>query len=269
MCCNVLIMKFIYFCTSIFENKMNKLFLIVASTFLLSSSFYPKPNKALKSILPIKNIEAKAKPTETNITSSTELYKSIAFDPEHQLNSDVFEKAYLGFKNLQKAGKLDVNSHIISICDFSMSSNTKRLWVIDLNEKKVLFNSLVAHGKNTGEEYATQFSNTESSNQSSLGFYITESTYNGDNGYSLKLQGMDKGFNDAAMQRSIVMHGADYVSEDFAAQHQRIGRSWGCPAVPRAVAESIINTIKDKTCLFIYFPANTYLSSSEWLKKEI
>jgi len=94
-----------------------------------------------------------------------------------------------------------------------------------------LFNSLVAHGKNTGEEFARKFSNTESSLQSSLGFYVTESTYNGSNGFSLKLHGMDKGFNDRALQRAIVMHGADYVSEDFIKFQRRIGRSWGCPAV--------------------------------------
>jgi hypothetical protein len=245
---------------------MNKLFLFIASTFLLSSSFYPKPEKDVKLVSTIKKTEVKAISTENKTLTSTELYKAIAFEPNHELNIEVFEKAYQGFKNLQKAGKLDADSHILSVCDFSKSSNTKRLWVIDLNEKKVLFNSLVAHGKNTGEEFATQFSNTESSYQSSLGFYVTENTYNGDNGYSLKLQGMDKGFNDAAMQRAIVMHGADYVNESFAAQHQRIGRSWGCPAVPKELAASIINTIKDKTCLFIYFPANSYLSSSEWLK---
>jgi len=129
----------------------------------------------------------------------------------------------------------------------------------------VLFNSLVAHGKNTGEEFATNFSNTESSLQSSLGFYITENTYEGENGYSLRLEGMDSGFNDAAMQRSIVMHGADYVSEDFAAQHQRIGRSWGCPAVPRALAAPIIDTVKGQSCLFIYYPDQNYLSQSKWL----
>lgn len=245
---------------------MNKLFLFIASTFLLSSSFYPKPEKKVELISTIKKVEVKAIPTENKTLTSAELYNTIAFDPNHQLNLNVFEKAYQGFINLQKAGKLNADSHILSVCDFSMSSNTKRLWIIDLNEKKVLFNSLVAHGKNTGEEFATQFSNIESSYQSSLGFYVTENTYNGDNGYSLKLHGMDKGFNDLAMQRAIVMHGADYVSERFAAQHQRIGRSWGCPAVPRELAANIINTIKDKTCLFIYYPSDAYLSSSEWLK---
>ena len=109
---------------------------------------------------------------------------------------------------------------------------------------------------------------TESSYQTSLGFYITEGTYQGNNGYSLKLLGMDSGYNDAALKRAIVMHGADYVNENFARSQHRIGRSWGCPAVPRELAEPIINTIKGKNCLFIYYPDHQYLSSSKWLKTD-
>ena len=130
----------------------------------------------------------------------------------------------------------------------------------------MLFNSLVAHGKNTGEEFAHKFSNTESSYQSSLRFYITETTYNGENGYSLKLLGMDNGFNDNALRRAIVMHGAAYVNEDFIKSQHIIGRRWGCPTVPRSLDEPIINTIKGKNCLFIYYPNHQYVSSSEWLK---
>jgi hypothetical protein len=118
----------------------------------------------------------------------------------------------------------------------------------------------------TGDEFAEHFSNNDSSHQSSLGFYVTEETYNGKNGYSLKLIGMDKGFNDAALERAIVMHGADYVSDNFASAHKRIGRSWGCPAISRELAAPIINTIKGKNCLFIYYPDKNYLNSSEWLK---
>ena len=200
-----------------------------------------------------------------NISNVDILYSSLDFNG-NTLNKDVFDKAFLGFENLKKSGKLNPETHLLTVCDFSLSSNSKRLWVIDTNEKKILFNTLVAHGKNTGEEFAEHFSNTESSYASSLGFYITDATYNGDNGYSLRLLGMDKGYNDAALQRAIVMHGADYVSESFAAQHKRIGRSWGCPAIPREVAEPIINTIKEHNVLFIYYPDQNYLSSSEWLK---
>nr|WP_314493091.1 murein L,D-transpeptidase catalytic domain family protein [uncultured Chryseobacterium sp.] len=251
---------------------MKGFYSLLGIVYLISTSFYLSPDRknhteAEKKLNRTETIvDTKSLKTTNSVSSSEELYNSIIFDTDHKLNFDVFSKALLGFENLKKAGKLSEEAHLLTICDFSMSSNTKRLWVIDMNERKVLFNSLVAHGKNTGEEFATNFSNTESSLQSSMGFYVTESTYNGDNGYSLKLLGMDKGFNDAAYRRAVVMHGADYVSEEFAATHKRIGRSWGCPAIPRNLTEPIINTIKGKNCLFIYYPDENYLSSSEWLK---
>lgn len=250
---------------------MKGFYSLLTIVYMVTTSFYLSPKKTIvKNDISTKKIErladTKSEKTTNSASSSEELYKSIAFEPGHELNDDVFFKALTGFENLKKAGLLDQDSHLLTVCDFSMSSNTKRLWVIDMNERKVLFNSLVAHGKNTGEEFATNFSNTESSLQSSLGFYITDATYDGENGYSLRLLGMDKGFNDAAYRRAIVMHGADYVSEDFAAMHKRIGRSWGCPAVPRDLTQPIINTIKGRNLLFIYYPDQNYLSRSEWLK---
>lgn len=249
---------------------MRGLYSVLGVVYMVTTSFYISPEKGN---IKKENINTKIERTETTtsekattVSSSEALYKSITFEVGHELNEEVFFKALTGFENLKKAGLLNQDAHLLTVCDFSMSSNTKRLWVIDTEEKKVLFNSLVAHGKNTGEEFATNFSNTNSSLQSSLGFYITDATYNGDNGYSLRLLGMDKGFNDAAYKRAIVMHGADYVSEDFAAVHKRIGRSWGCPAVPRDLTQPIINTIKGRNCLFIYYPDQNYLSKSEWLK---
>lgn len=252
---------------------MKGFYSVLGIVYMVTTSFYlsPKNENVKNENTNTKKIETaveiKSEKSKNEMSSSEELYNSILFDTDHKLNFDVFSKAILGFNNLKKAGKLDVNAHLLTICDFSMSSNTKRLWVIDMDEKKVLFNSLVAHGKNTGEEFAMNFSNTESSYQSSLGFYVTDATYEGGNGYSLKLLGMDKGYNDAALQRAVVMHGADYVSEEFAATHKRIGRSWGCPAIPRDLTKPIINTIKGKNCLFIYYPDQNYLSSSEWLKE--
>lgn len=251
---------------------MKGFYSVLGIVYLISTSFYLAPKKTdndrnTKSTNKIETIiESKSLKNTNKVSSSEELYQSISFENTNKLQFDVFAKALLGFENLKKAGKLNEEAHLLTICDFSLSSNTKRLWVIDTEQRKVLFNSLVAHGKNTGEEFATNFSNTESSLQSSMGFYITESTYNGDNGYSLKLLGMDRGFNDAAYKRAVVMHGADYVSDEFAAAHKRIGRSWGCPAIPRSLTEPIINTIKGKNCLFIYYPDENYLSSSEWLK---
>lgn len=251
---------------------MKALYSLLGAAYIVTTSFYLSPKKAIeKNEISTKKIVRLAdtkseKSAATAVSSSEELYRSIVFEQGHELNEEVFFKAVTGFENMKKAGLLNGDSHLLTVCDFSMSSNTKRLWVIDMNEKKVLFNSLVAHGKNTGEEFATNFSNTESSLQSSLGFYITDATYDGDNGYSLRLLGMDKGFNDAAYRRAIVMHGADYVSEEFAAMHKRIGRSWGCPAVPRDLTKPIINTIKGRNLLFIYYPDQNYLSKSEWLK---
>ncbi|MFP7656765.1 murein L,D-transpeptidase catalytic domain family protein [Chryseobacterium proteolyticum] len=251
---------------------MKGLYSLLGFAYMVTTSFYISPEKTnLRSeTIGTEKIERVADTKSEKITnavsSSEELYKSIAFAPGHELNEEVFFKALTGFENLKKAGLLSQDSHLLTVCDFSMSSNTNRLWVIDTQEKKVLFNSLVAHGKNTGEEFATNFSNNESSLQSSMGFYITDATYNGDNGYSLRLLGMDKGFNDAAYRRAIVMHGANYVSEEFAAMHKRIGRSWGCPAIPKDLTAPIINTIKGRNCLFIYYPDQNYLSSSEWLK---
>ncbi len=246
---------------------MHKFLLALISVIFFTTSFYRiETNETVKAPVHIKkSIENSSL---KSLSAAEQIYTSLNFENITKLDPEVFDKAYLGFQNLKKAGKLDADAHLLSICDFSLSSTQKRLWVIDLNEKKILYNSLVAHGKNTGEEFAQKFSNTESSYQSSLGFYITETTYNGSNGYSLKLLGMDAGYNDAALQRAIVMHGADYVSEDFIKSQKRIGRSWGCPAVPRALAEPIINTIKGKNCLFVYYPDVDYLSQSKWLKAE-
>lgn len=251
---------------------MRKLLLALSGVFVLTTSYVVKKEnveiatpKMLVSTT-LENDSTTVKTEVTEISSTQNLYDKIDFSSGTTLKFDVFEKALLGFNNLKKAGKIDENTKLLTVCDFSLSSNIKRLWVINTETGEILFNSLVAHGKNTGEEFAVNFSNTESSLKSSLGFYVTDVTYHGENGYSLKLLGVDKGYNDNALQRAVVMHGADYVSDEFAKKHKRIGRSWGCPAVPRDLAEPIINTIKGKNVLFIYYPEENYLTSSQWLK---
>ncbi|MBP6575762.1 MAG: murein L,D-transpeptidase catalytic domain family protein [Chryseobacterium sp.] len=245
---------------------MKKFQLLLGLFYLIATSFYPSNSENhSQSKKVVKEIKVSPKKNFSPVNEAEEVYKNLQFEGE-KLNFEVFEKAFLGFQNLKKSGKLQPTANLLSVCDFSLSSNRKRLWVIDLDEKKILFNSLVAHGKGTGEEFAMSFSNTMDSHQSSLGFYITEQTYNGDNGYSMRLFGMDKGYNDAALERCIVMHGANYVSEDFIRAEKRLGRSWGCPAVPRDLAQPIINTIKNGTCLFVYYPDQNYLAGSEWLK---
>jgi len=177
-------------------------------------------------------------------------------------SEDVFKKALTGYYHLVQQNILTSEKSIITIIDFSLSSNKKRLWVIDLKNSKVLFHNYVSHGKKTGEEYAKYFSNTVHSNMSSLGFYKTGDRYIGKHGLSLHLHGLDKGFNDNAYERAIVMHSADYVSEDFIKKYGRLGRSFGCPAVSKKICKELIDTIADGTCMFIYFPDEAYLNNS-------
>lgn len=236
--------------------------------FILSTSYRPFQNSELDSN-PLSLTDTLStnsiKDNNSFLTKEKFLYSTIDFTKGDILNEEVFNKAFQGYTRLQEAGLIPMESSLLTICDFSLSSNKKRMWIIDLKTGEVLFNTLVAHGKNTGDEFATNFSNIESSLQSSMGFYLTSDTYFGENGYSLRLQGMDEGFNDRALARSIVLHGAKYVSEDFANKHKRIGRSWGCPAVPSELAVPIIDSIKGNNVLFIYYPDNKYLESSKWL----
>ena len=180
------------------------------------------------------------------------------------LNEKAFQLAVKGWLKLKAKGHL--TKDVISICDFTQSSNKKRLYVIDLAAGTLLFNTLVAHGKNTGDEFARYFSNNPSSLQSSLGFYVTKEAYTGSHGLGLKLMGIEPGFNDRAEERAIVMHGANYVCNEFIDQYGRLGKSWGCPAVPFGEHEQIINAIKDGSCLFIYFPDKAYLAASKLLR---
>ncbi|HXS36620.1 MAG TPA: murein L,D-transpeptidase catalytic domain family protein [Flavipsychrobacter sp.] len=197
------------------------------------------------------------------------IYNQIDFCHCSRLPFAVFEKAYRGYLNLRNAGKLNTDKDILTICDFTLSSTQNRIWVIDLRQKKVIFNTYVAHGQGSGDEYATSFSNDENSHKSSLGFYVTSNTYIGEHGTSLHLNGMDMGFNDAAYDRGIVVHGADYVCSKFIDYNQRLGRSWGCPAVPSKISDALIETIKDGTCLFIYYPQKSYMKDAYWVNKKI
>jgi hypothetical protein len=145
---------------------------------------------------------------------------------------------------------------LLTVIDYSLPSTQPRLWVLDLAPEKVLFHELVAHGAGSGDNYATRFSNIMDSRQTSLGLFLTTGTYEGGNGYSLKLQGLDRGLNDRAEERHIVMHGAWYVSPEHARGHGRLGRSWGCPALSEQVAPSVIDTIKGGSFVFSYSAAD-------------
>ncbi|RDV13934.1 hypothetical protein DXT99_16645 [Pontibacter diazotrophicus] len=173
---------------------------------------------------------------------------------------EVFEKGMVGFHNFKQKGLIAPAKSILTVIDFTKSSRDKRLWIIDLASKKVLFNTVVAHGRNTGEDKAIKFSNRPNSYMSSLGFYLTDATYFGKHGLSLRLSGKDGAFNSNAMARAIVMHGADYATPAFAKRHGRLGRSLGCPAVPQELSKEIIMAIKDKTVMYIHGNDSSYKS---------
>lgn len=184
------------------------------------------------------------------VNQADAVYDSLELDLKG-LSKEAFDFAMAGWEDLLDKGKLK-NDSIITIIDFDQPSYKKRLYVLDVKNNKILFNTWVAHGMNTGKEWAQSFSNHENSHKSSLGFYVTENTYLGSNGFSLKLLGQEKKLNDNAYQRAIVMHGAAYVSQSFINAQGYIGRSHGCPAVPETLNRPIIEKIKNGSCLFIY-----------------
>lgn len=194
-----------------------------------------------------------------------ELYNNIRGD-DSKPGYEVLRKAITGFFNLESDDR--VKKNILTIIDFSLSSNLDRMWIIDLNRQEVVHSGLCAHGRNSGEEFARSFSNTPSSYKSSLGFYVTGDTYTGKHGLSLLLDGVEPGINDKARERAIVMHGADYVSRDFISRNGRLGRSFGCPSIPLKDHEKIINMLSGQSCLYIYFPDAGYLKSSPLLVDE-
>ncbi|HMH33531.1 MAG TPA: murein L,D-transpeptidase catalytic domain family protein [Puia sp.] len=177
------------------------------------------------------------------------------------LNQKAFEYAWRGYHNLVKKGLLK-KTNVLSICDFTQSSRRKRLYVIDVKNKKILYQTYVAHGMNSGVEYATSFSNRPESFKSSLGFFTTTKAYKGRNGLSLKVNGLEKGYNDLASRRNIVLHGADYIGTDYLKNNGEMGRSLGCSVIPNDVNPKIIRTIKNGSLMFVYYPSKKYLSES-------
>lgn len=254
------------------KKKLKGLYLIISSLFIsllhIPVSFartavvtgnrllYPVMHDSLRNIAP-------AKGGAHSWFSGNSVYDSLHLDLAG-LSKQAYEMAIAGLRNLKERGQI-LNDSIISIIDFSQPSSNKRLYILDLKNYRILFNTLVAHGRNTGREMAEFFSNRPSSYKSSLGFYVTGDTYNGGNGYSLKLEGIEKGINDNAERRAIVMHGADYVSQSYVNAQGFIGRSEGCPAIPAQFAIPVINSIKEGTCLFIYYPDPHYVHHSRIL----
>jgi hypothetical protein len=195
------------------------------------------------------------------VDENEEVY-SVLHLADFGLSTEAFRFALRGFEKLKKEGKL-LNESVLTIIDFSQSSNKKRMYVIDLYKKALLFNTYVAHGRNTGDEFAEKFSNIPGTFQSSLGFYLTENMAIGSKvGLSLILKGLEKGINDKAEEREIIMHGAKYATEEFIQKNGRLGRSYGCPSLPPDLVKPVTETIKNGSLLFIYSPDNNYLKKS-------
>ena len=180
-----------------------------------------------------------------------------------QLNKRVLKFALAAYHKATRHG--GVKKPVLTVIDYSLPSSKQRMWVFDVNHDRLLYNTYVAHGQNSGMNTPNHFSNIASSKQTSLGTYITRDTYMGSNGYSLNLQGLEKGFNDNAYNRRVVIHGAWYVEPDYIRKAGRAGRSWGCPSIAKTLAKPVINTIKGGSVVFAYYPDRNYLSHSSYL----
>lgn len=180
------------------------------------------------------------------------------------LDPDVFDLAMRATTCAVNSGDV-ANPSTLTVIDYSKPSTQKRLWVFDLKTHSLLFHELVAHGQGSGDNVPTKFSNEPDTHRSSVGLYVTEDTYVGKNGYSLRLNGLDRGFNDRALERAIVMHGAPYVSDKFASAQGRLGRSWGCPALREGIAHEVIDRVKGGGLVFAYYPDPDWIKKSKYL----
>lgn len=235
---------------------MNKRYLFLVLIFILSTFLYFSNAQTGLS----KERQLALKKAELNIK---ELYNELNA-AQYDLSFTAFRYAYIGYQTMKKQHRLN-NKELFSIIDFTKDCNSKRFYTIDLEKMKIVYYTYVAHGKKSGERMATSFSDVVESNKSSIGFYITGSTYNGGNGYSLMLHGDEKGYNSNLAKRSVVVHAADYANEDYIARNGRMGRSLGCPALPENIYKQVIETIKEKTMIFAYYNDAKYLKTSKYL----
>ena len=209
-------------------------------------------------------VDEKAAPARLQFEDSlVHLYNAMNLS-DYDLAFDAFRYGMIGYGTLQQQGKLS-DKKLLTIIDFTKPSTQKRFYTLDLSALRVAYHTYVSHGKNSGENKATAFSNVVHSNQSSMGFYATAETYVGGKGFSLKLDGLEKGYNDNARERAVVIHEAEYVSEYWIKKYGRLGRSQGCPALPKELSKEIIQTIKNNTLIFAYYNDDAYLQSSAYL----
>ena len=208
-------------------------------------------------------VRAHATP-RTDADGLNERYSRAGFASIGAIAPDVFDMALGAAACADSHGDVS-NPRTLTVIDYSKPSTSRRLWVYDLEKKTLLFEELVAHGSGSGGNLPTSFSNTADSHQTSLGLFVTGQTYTGQNGYSLRMDGLDAGFNDRARERAIVIHGAPYVSAEIAQSQGRLGRSWGCPAVRAGIARELIDTVRGGGLVFSYYPDPAWLASSRYL----
>jgi len=237
---------------------MQKGFVTAALAMLVSSAGAPVVAKTA----PASVAHAKAARAAAAAPAGATLDRALAL--KSGVNADVLDLALTAVSCGVASGDLEAPP-TLTLIDYSLPSTTPRLWVFDLHTGKVLFNELVAHGRNSGDNIATRFSDTAESRESSIGLFRTADTYVGHNGYSLRLDGLEPGFNGNARERAIVMHGAPYVDAGVAKANGRLGRSWGCPALREAVARQVIDTVRGGGVIFSYYPDAAWLKTSRFL----
>ena len=212
-------------------------------------------------VLSLTNLSGKSEelnPVAESKDESEILLENLAEKHENIPSISALDLALEGYEKLED----ELKKPVLTVIDFTLPSTEKRMWIIDVEKQEILLNTVVSHGRNSGMLMAEKFSNQPESNQSSLGFYKTAETYQGKHGYSLRLDGLEKGINDQARNRAIVIHGADYARQEVAKMSGRLGRSLGCPAVPTELSKEVIDLIKDGSLLFIYGQDQNYLESS-------
>lgn len=234
--------------------------LFVAFALISLQSFANNGNKGLPDEKNFPSLLSNSANSPVLKRTADSIYDLIALG-EYGLEKDVFFNALKGYEYLENHHALK-KTNLLTICDYSQSSNNKRLYVIDLANSRLLFNTYVSHGKNSGNEFATSFSNYDNSNKSSLGFMVTGDTYNGKAGFCMRFNGMEAGINDHVKSRGIVLHGSRFVNEDIMSARGIIGRSLGCPAVPYGMHTKIIDVIKGGSCFFINSPDDWYTHNS-------
>lgn len=246
---------------------MIKLFLVLAVTSICATLYYPHDNNQKNQNIALEKIKSLAAQEINHLKSmdySIIQIKDMLHKEASTLNPKIIDHVATV---LLRAEQYNIeHTNILSVIDYSLTADAKRLWIFDLDNKKLLFHTYVSHGIKSGALVTNNFSNKYNSKCTSIGVYKTEQPYYGRDGFSLRLKGLDYGFNDNASNRSIVMHGSWYVDEAFIKKYGRTGRSWGCPAVPIELAKPIINTIKDGSLLIAYYPSDEWLHKSKFLK---